>query len=312
VVRVYEVGNISDGRPYFAMELLDGETLRARMKREHKIDPSSALRVVLQALAGLQAVHTAGIVHRDVKPTNLFLCHDETVKVLDFGVAKRICGATLSPSTAEGLVLGTLRYMAPEQLAGGAVSFSTDVYAMALVLFELIAGCHAFQRDDGANASVLARMREPAPRLSTVVCVELPAALDDVLARALDRDMTKRFFSAREFSDALRTACGSLAPSNEVRLPRKVHRGVQVCWDCQPDDDTVAATTRTWRHARQRDGRVRPNTMMAVGLAASMCSLVLAGVAATVAIAGSLGHSRTSLGIELSSILSGRAVEAPR
>ena len=267
---------------------------------------------MLQALAGLQSVHENGIVHRDVKPTNLFLCAGETVKVLDFGVAKLLNGATMSPSTADGWVLGTMRYMAPEQLSGAPVSCATDVYAAGLVLFELIAGRHAFQSHKDGEASVLARLREPAPRLSTIPGVEVCEVLDDAIACALDRDPARRFATARAFADALRGSFGHAVrferaprPSSEARVAR-VHWGPESC-----DDETTEAT-RVWTPPVRQRPEPRSIPMLRLGMAASMCSLVLAALAATVAIAGAISASSPRAVIDLPVPAGGHVVGATR
>lgn len=151
VVRVYELGAIADGRPYFAMQLLEGHTARELMTRSGRVEVGLAVRLAVQAANGLEAVHTHGVIHRDIKPTNLFVCRRDRVKLLDFGVAKIVRGPTAGPSTAEGVVLGTMRYMAPEQLGGGRVTPATDVYALGMVLFEMITGEHAFRRTSGSD-----------------------------------------------------------------------------------------------------------------------------------------------------------------
>jgi eukaryotic-like serine/threonine-protein kinase len=312
VVRVYEIGTIADGRPYFSMQLLEGTTLRGLLARDRKLEPVRALRLMLQALAGLEAVHEQGIVHRDVKPTNLFVCRGETVKVLDFGVAKLLYGTTMSPSTAEGLVLGTMRYMAPEQLSGAPVSCATDVYASALVLFELIAGRHAFQSPKRSDASVVARLREPAPRLSSMAGVQVPAALDAAIARALDRDPAKRFASATGFADALRA---SWEPNVELdRAPRASiePRKAELQWLSWSDDDDTEEATRVWCPGSRLVPEVQSNTMLKLGMAASICSLVLGAVAVTIAIAGVLSQSSPRAEIELPQGPANHMVDAPR
>ncbi|MBI5537841.1 MAG: serine/threonine protein kinase [Deltaproteobacteria bacterium] len=312
VVRVFEIGAIADGRPYFAMQLLEGTTLRGLLARERKLAPARALRLMLQALAGLQAVHEHGIVHRDVKPTNLFVCRGEMVKVLDFGVAKLLYGATMSPSTAEGLVLGTMRYMAPEQLSGAPVSCATDVYASALVLFELIAGRHAFQGPKGSEASVVARLREVAPRLSSVADVPLPAAFDDVMARALDRNPAKRYQTAAAFAEALRDSWGTRVVIERVPRPSHLPRKVDLDWTSPSEGEDTAEATRVWCPERRVEPEMRPDAMLRLGMVASICSLVLGSIAVTVAIAGALSHAGPRSRIELPQAPAGHLTGAPR
>lgn len=213
VVRVFELGCLRDGRPFFTMELLEGMNLRQVM-RGAQLPVPRAVWLIVQALDGLQAVHDRGIVHRDIKPSNLFWCRNGTVKLLDFGVAKWLDGSELCPltqvRTEAGMALGTARYMAPEQLRGRGADSRSDLYAMALVLFELLAGRHPFDDGESPEATVLARLHHPAPSLSQVASRPMDAGLEAVLARALAQEPKERFRTAKAFAAALRQA---VAPS---------------------------------------------------------------------------------------------------
>lgn len=310
VVRVYEVGTIADGRPYFAMQLLEGMTVRALVAGGGRIEVRRAAGIVLQALAGLEVVHAHGIVHRDLKPTNLFLYRDETVKVLDFGVAKLLHGATVSTSTAEGMVLGTMRYMAPEQLTGAPVSYAADLYAMGLVLFELVAGQPAFASRARGHGPVLARLRDPAPRLSAVV-PEVSAALDEVMVTALAREPSDRFGSAAEFAEHLRAAV--LGARTSSGYPAPALRSSTLDWS-EGDDEDAAEPTRLWcppacRGSAPPELPVRPSRW---AMAASTCSLVLAGIAAAVAIATAVTRTTWGSGSEAPSAGNVQMRAAPR
>lgn len=285
VVRVYEVDALPDGRPYFAMQLLEGCTFRTLTSREPGISVGRALHLAVQALRGLEAVHARNIIHRDVKPTNLFVCRGDVVKVLDFGVAKLIDVATGSTRTAEGLVLGTIRYMAPEQLCGAAVTCAADVYSMGLVVFELVTGNHAFCNGAGGEKPFMARLREPAPRLSTRTRVPLPRGLDDVVARALERDPQDRYASAREFADALQACAGS--DSVVATLPAlgaPPSPVVSVRWPGEPTihDGSEAPTTWLPRPIANVPRTRHRSSMLRVGLTASACSLLFAGAVAAI------------------------------
>lgn len=287
VVRVFEMGTIADGRPYFAMQLLEGTTFRALLSRDQPVGTVRAIRLVLQALSGLQAVHDSGVVHRDLKPTNLFLCRDECVKVLDFGVAKLLDGSTMSPSTAEGMVLGTMRYMAPEQLSGGQVTPATDVYAMGLVLFEMVARRHAFQSSKGGEAMALARLKRAAPRLSSVTRGPLPRGLEQVVECALQRDASKRYTDAGEFAHALRGCVAwELAADRAPRTPPEP----RASWHLSEDEEPTRLRrgVPTPPTGGQRASAPADSLACRVGMASSIGALVLASVAAAVAIGAAI------------------------
>ena len=141
IVTVYELGE-HDGAPFIAMELLEGVDLQRAIEAGLRPNPRATLPIVLQLLAGLGHAHENAIVHRDVKPSNLFLPRGRPAKIMDFGVA-RLGGAT----TTSGLIVGTPNYMSPEQVAGGAVDGRSDLFSAGLILYELVTGEKAFQGD---------------------------------------------------------------------------------------------------------------------------------------------------------------------
>lgn len=207
LVEVFDLGTTADGRPFFAMELLSGRDLRRELDLVGSLPPRYALDVVIQALAGLGAAHEAGIVHRDVKLENLFLCADGTVKLLDFGVAKR--NDDVSCLTGEGRVVGTPRTMAPEQHGLGEVDARADLYAMGLVLYELCAGRGPFDElRNSPHALRYAHGRRPPPPPSMFACDPIAEGLERAIMRALAKDPSDRFASAREMADELRRLAG--------------------------------------------------------------------------------------------------------
>jgi serine/threonine-protein kinase len=192
VVRVFEAGKLSDGRPYFAMELLEGTTLRQVVAEQAPMSWSLAIRMTVQALDGLQAIHDRGIVHRDVKPGNLFVDGWGIVKVLDLGIAKLTDPHGSGPRTREGMVMGTTRYMAPEQLSGGEVDPRADLYSLGLVLLELLVG------------RVLSRRKVLGDEVFALVRRHGPEELEVVLRRALSVDPAERPSSAAQMAAELR------------------------------------------------------------------------------------------------------------
>ena len=191
VVRVFEVGELPDGRPYFAMELLEGVCLRRLVAEQAPLAYARAVRLIVHALDGLAAIQAQGLVHRDVKPSNLFVDVSGVVKVLDLGIVKSTNPYASGPRTRDGMVLGTTRYMAPEQLSGACVDARADVYSAGLVLVELLVG-RKFRNS--------AWRRDGSPNLPH----DLPPGLGSVISRALARDPEQRFNCAEELASALR------------------------------------------------------------------------------------------------------------
>ena len=219
LVRVIDAGVTLDGRPWFAMPRLLGETLRDRLDRVGPIPSAEACDLFLGLLAGLDAAHAAGIVHRDLKPANLFLVpcakrvrgdrgrgrgrerERERVVVLDFGIAK-IAGSAIEPTTG-AYVLGTPRYLAPEQVLGGAVDARTDVYAAGLVLYEMLTGASPFACR-GMIELMRAQLDEKPGRVRARVRVG--HELDHAVARAVEKSPGRRWASAGVFSAVIERA----------------------------------------------------------------------------------------------------------
>jgi len=187
--------------------------------------------------------------------------------------------------------------MAPEQLSGARVGPQADVYATALVLFELIAGRHPFQSSQGVDRPVLARLREQAPALSTVAAQPLPAGLEAVVSRALDIDPNRRFPTAASFERALHDCVGPIRPPRGGEPTRLPQRPAALRSQTElPTEPWSAVEPSVAGRAREAAHLVLPGpkALIAFGLAASVCSLVLAGAAAIIAVRGSVevSHSR--------------------
>jgi serine/threonine-protein kinase len=209
IIAVIDFGTTTDERPFIVTERLSGRSLDAELRERDFLPWSEAVNVVLGVLAGLEAVHAKGIVHRDIKPGNVFLCEGGHVKLLDFGVAKILGEASakhVAPAyrTKEGSMVGTPKYITPEQALGDAVDARTDLYAVGLLLYVLVAGRHAFE--DGQDmAQVIEVMRnDGAPPPSERAPQPIPAELDRVVSKALAWHAPERFQSAAAFADALR------------------------------------------------------------------------------------------------------------
>ena len=207
IVAIYDVGHFETA-PFLVSELLEGESLRAVINRG-PIPQRKVIEYAVQVANGLAAAHDNGIVHRDLKPENLFVCRDGRVKILDFGLAKLAGrsgaepdGATVTSShTAAGVVMGTASYMSPEQVRGEAVDARTDMFAFGAVLFEMLSGKRAFQRDTPPE-TMTAILRDDVPEVTNIQPPIAPA-LDRIVRRCLEKSPDHRFQSAKDLAFAL-------------------------------------------------------------------------------------------------------------
>ena len=207
VVAVYDQGE-DEGHVFLTMELVTGLTLRQVMEAEGPLTPRAALDIIDPVLQALGAAHSAGLIHRDVKPENVILREDGTVKVADFGLARAIATGTSTAQT--GVLLGTVAYLSPEQVERGMADARSDVYAAGLLLFEMLAGSKAFLGDSPIHVAyqhVHSEVPAPSSRVSTV-----PAALDQVVARASARNPDDRPRDANELLTEVRRARQMLSP----------------------------------------------------------------------------------------------------
>jgi eukaryotic-like serine/threonine-protein kinase len=210
ILTVYELG-ADHSIHYIASELIEGETLRQRLMRG-PIQLSEAVDVAIQVASALAAAHHAGIVHRDIKPENIMLRPDGYVKVLDFGIAKlaeqEVPVATprdealLLVETNLGSILGTVRYMSPEQACGAQVDKSTDIWSLAVVLYEMVTGHQPFIGDTPGEVMTSILEKKPPPLTSYVA--HIPAELQQIISKALRKDREERYHSARELLEALK------------------------------------------------------------------------------------------------------------
>ncbi len=203
-VRVFDYGTTEDGLWYYVMELLEGETLASHVARLGPLSPARAVHIVGQAARALGEAHERGIVHRDVKPENLFLTslggeHD-FVKVLDFGIAK--IRSTDGSVTDTGCVLGTPAYISPEVAVGQEADSRSDVYGLGGVLYYLLCGRPPFEADS-AGALIFAHVHERPASPSSLLGRPIPADVESVVMRALEKDPASRFATSAELALAL-------------------------------------------------------------------------------------------------------------
>jgi serine/threonine-protein kinase len=204
IVAVHDVGT-HEGRPFLAMELVQGSTLAALLANGRRFQPVEAERVLAQLLSALGCVHAAGIVHRDVKPSNLLLHGELAMKLADFGIA-RVDGSEL---TLAGSMVGTPSYMAPEQCRGEAADARSDLFSAAAVLYEMLTGERAFGRD--TMVAVMQRILEQQPAPLPATLRAAAPGLAALLDRALAKRPQDRFASAAEMATALHEACAGAA-----------------------------------------------------------------------------------------------------
>jgi eukaryotic-like serine/threonine-protein kinase len=305
---VHDVGTEGD-RPYLVTELLRGATLREFLRRG-ALAESTAVRYTIGILDGLAATHNHGIVHRDLKPENVFITADDIPKILDFGLAKRLpriadaAGTTVTETaTLEGALLGSVGYMAPEQLTGGIVDHRSDLFSAAVLLYEMLTGTPPFTRATAVEvlgAIVAADVPMPSP---------IRAPLAAVLRHGLEKTPEKRFQSANDFTFGLRLAADAVRPpaarrTSQPRKPaeityRRVTFDAGTVWSARfvPGSDLIVYSAN-WRGEATRTYSTRAELPVSVPLPLPDGHLV--GIAGNGNIAVVLGN-RWLHGMELSS-----------
>jgi eukaryotic-like serine/threonine-protein kinase len=203
IVTTYDFGEV-DGMAYLAMELLEGTDLRKRVQ-QGAIPPLEAVEIGCQVAEGLAYAHGRGIVHRDIKPANIMLPERGPAKIMDFGLARM---RLADHKTSTGIVLGTPRYMSPEQISGQPVDHRSDIFSLGIVLWEMLTGKRLFSGTEMAQVSHSITYDEHEP--PTRVNPDLPAMLDFVVARALKKDPAVRYQDADEMAADLHTCLAEL------------------------------------------------------------------------------------------------------
>ncbi|MGH9488713.1 MAG: protein kinase domain-containing protein [Terriglobales bacterium] len=254
LLSVYDIGRTDDGRPYLVTELLEGESLRARLQAG-ALGLRKTVEYGVQIARGLAAAHEKGIIHRDLKPENIFVTGDGRAKILDFGLAKLNAVAssedvTVSApggaATAPGMVLGTIGYMAPEQVRGQAADARSDMFSLGAVLYEMLAGRRAFRGESAADTMSAILKEEVGEIAASASGARVPPGLDRLVRHCLEKEPRQRFQSAGdmayqlgEFGLAATTASSALAA-----VPSAVRR-VWLRWAIAAAA-VVAAMAITW------------------------------------------------------------------
>jgi eukaryotic-like serine/threonine-protein kinase len=239
VVAVQDFGATPEGRPFLVLERLSGCTLMEELRARRQIPPSEAVELACDLLDALSCAHEVGILHRDVKPANVFLAESErggrVLKLLDFGIANVLPGASndasdgqrpapLSLLAEEGATLGAPRYLSPEHLGVGAVGPPSDLYSAGAVLYAMLTGRDPFAHHDGVAAVLAAQLSELPRRPSFVAAQPIPEALERVVLKSLTKRPEDRFASAAAFSAALRESLApkAVSPRWDVTEPMNV------------------------------------------------------------------------------------------
>jgi CheY-like chemotaxis protein len=215
IVTVYDAGEV-DGLLYLAMQFVQGEDLAAILRKDGRLRPYRAIDVCRQVASALDAAHAMGLIHRDIKPANV-LIEGRNAFLTDFGLTKRLDG-THAQLTRAGDVVGTIHYVAPEQIEGRKVSARSDVYSLGCLLYHCLAGQVPFALDTDV-AVIYAHLSEDPPKLSSLR-PELPEGLDAVLAKALDKSPDRRFPSCSDMISAARAVIDAAGPLSETIPPR--------------------------------------------------------------------------------------------
>lgn len=230
VVSIYGVGIAADQTPYMAMELVEGKNLRSLMQEDGAFAPSRALRVIRDAALALEYVHSHGIVHRDLKTENIILTNnptEDTVKIIDFGLAKIDDEAKSAALTSTGELMGTPEFMSPEQCMGRKASKESDIYSLTVCLFELLTGKTPFTADIGIGV-VYKHLNEPVPVLSRETVELYHPELNRIIQKGMAKSPADRFSDMGEMAEEINVVLAKLSNSSEAVTPRKKNKATKI------------------------------------------------------------------------------------
>lgn len=214
IVTVYDVGKFDDV-PYIMMELLEGETMTDVLKRGEKLPIKTVLQVALQIASALDYAHSMGVVHRDIKPDNIiFKAENSSVKIADFGIARR-SNPEIHEATQAGMILGTPRYMSPEQARGESVDGRSDLFSLGVVLYEMLTGHKAFTAESMPTLILQIIQEEPEPIRR--LCPDVPTGLQSIVNKLLQKKPERRFQRGRDLQEALERELRNFQEEEEDR-----------------------------------------------------------------------------------------------
>jgi serine/threonine-protein kinase len=279
IVAVYDTGEdrtATGATPYIVMEYVEGDTLRDVLRREGPLPPERAMALAADICGALDFSHRNGIVHRDVKPGNVMITPQGTVKVMDFGIARAVSDSAAT-MTSTAAVIGTAQYLSPEQARGEGVDARSDVYSMGCMLYELVTGAPPFTGDSPVSVAYQ-HVRED-PRLPSSINPDIPAELDAILLKAMSKNPANRYQSAADMrSDLLRALAGQrveatpvMGDAEKTAIIGAPVGGYGAAGYGYADDDEWADEDE---HARRRKRRI-------IAIVSVVAALLLGGVIAT-------------------------------
>nr|PZN11620.1 MAG: Stk1 family PASTA domain-containing Ser/Thr kinase [Caldicoprobacter oshimai] len=229
IVNIYDVGE-ENGIYYIVMEYIKGKTLKEYIREKGKLDWEEAVRIAIQICSALKHAHKNGIIHRDIKPQNILVSEDGTIKVTDFGIARAATSATVTMAGAN--VMGSVHYFSPEQARGGHVDAKSDLYSLGIVLYEMVTGTVPFEGDTAVSVALkhIQEKVKPPGELNP----DIPKSLQDVIEKAIEKDQSKRYQTAgemiKDLQRVLKEPNGSFVVrgSDNSDMPTQVFRPINV------------------------------------------------------------------------------------
>ncbi len=248
LVTTLDFGLTPDGRPYLVMDYLEGISFAELLSREKVLKPEHCLKLFVQICAGLEHAHTKGIIHRDIKPNNIFVVEDakqnQIIKILDFGIAKRVASKdddelndTRNSITEAGTVFGSPLYMSPEQIRGAEVDFRSDVYSVSCLLYQSLTGTPVYEVEDALDCMQLHINKKPEPFSHRCSTAGIPDSLQQIVFRGLEKDPEKRIQSMEEYGELLAAELAKLTQPKQA--PAKVSESEESESKNKDDDSRV-------------------------------------------------------------------------
>jgi eukaryotic-like serine/threonine-protein kinase len=285
IVQIFDFGHHTDGQAYIVMELLDGEPLDRRLQRQGKLAVNEAMRIMRQVASSLGAAHARGIIHRGLKPENIFMVRDpevsggERAKILDFGIAK--LGEQSNVKTQTNALMGTPSYMSPEQCRGsGGLDARSDIYALGCVFFALVTGLPPFVAE-GHGELIVMHITAPAPLLSSRA-QHVPASLDALVAKCLEKDREQRYANGTELAKAIGMLMSSVSQTgmtgsmSATGEPLPVHQQITAPSPDVKQDTTLGGAVGSRSVLTTTDGKPKKLVLGAIlGVAAAAGALAV-------------------------------------